>query len=249
MDRRLAIVSAVLVASLVSNVFLYELLVSEQGRNVGIDGPTQKLVSAPKTTVRAPAITDDGKGAIIEISVEILEGENQILMNTETLTGAIFQESARTAVRIATTLSHVDLSGADVVFTITTDAEVVEGPSAGAAMTTLVYSAITSRAINQSVMMTGTIERDGSIGEVGSIMEKVEAASEVGIKTFLIPQGQSIQTTWVRKEKILSFWVFNIVWVFYEPETIDLADYAIENFGVELVEVQDIGEVLSLALI
>jgi len=245
----LAIVSTLLIISLVSNVFLYELLIVEHEKAIKVNVPTQKVVSVPKTTIRAPAVTDNDEGVIIEIGVEIQRGEGQILINTEPLMGLTFQESARTAVQVATTLSNVDTSEANVILTVTADAEVVDGPSAGATMTTLVYSAITGKAVNQSVMMTGTIEQDGSIGKVGGIMTKIEASSKVGVKTFLIPQGQSIQTTWVEKEQVIDFWIFKIVRVYYEPETIDLAEYAQENFDINLIEVKDIGEVLSVALI
>ncbi|MCP8309636.1 MAG: hypothetical protein H3Z54_13255 [archaeon] len=249
MERKLAIVSTLLIISLVSNVFLYELLIVEHEKAIKVNVPTQKVVSVPKTTIRAPAVTDNDEGVIIEIGVEIQRGEGQILINTEPLMGLTFQESARTAVQVATTLSNVDTSEANVILTVTADAEVVDGPSAGATMTTLVYSAITGKAVNQSVMMTGTIEQDGSIGKVGGIMTKIEASSKVGVKTFLIPQGQSIQTTWVEKEQVIDFWIFKIVRVYYEPETIDLAEYAQENFDINLIEVKDIGEVLSVALI
>ncbi|MCP8312765.1 MAG: hypothetical protein H3Z53_00095 [archaeon] len=249
LERKLAIVSTLLIISLVSNVFLYELLIVEHEKAIKVNVPTQKVVSVPKTTIRAPAVTDNDEGVIIEIGVEIQRGEGQILINTEPLMGLTFQESARTAVQVATTLSNVDTSEANVILTVTADAEVVDGPSAGATMTTLVYSAITGKAVNQSVMMTGTIEQDGSIGKVGGIMTKIEASSKVGVKTFLIPQGQSIQTTWVEKEQVIDFWIFKIVRVYYEPETIDLAEYAQENFDINLIEVKDIGEVLSVALI
>lgn len=249
MEKKWAIVSALLIISLVSNVFLYGLFINEHEKSIEADVPTQKIVSAPRTTIRAPAVTDDGEGVIIEISVEIQRGEGQILINTEPLMGLTFQESARTAVQVATTLSSVDISGANVILTVTADAEVIDGPSAGAAMTTVVHSAITGRAINQSVMMTGTIEEDGSIGKVGGIVAKIEASSKVGVKTFLIPQDQSIQTNWVKKEEIIDLWIFKISRVFYVPETIDLEEYARENFGIKLVEVEDISQALSIALI
>ncbi|MGQ9469597.1 MAG: S16 family serine protease [Nitrososphaerales archaeon] len=249
MERKLAIVSTLLIISLVSNVLVYGLLIVENEKTIEVSAPTKKIVSAPKTTIRAPAVTDDGEGIIIEISVEIQKGTGQILVGTEPLTGLTFQESARTAVQVATTLSNVDTSEANIIFTVTADATSIDGPSAGAAMTTLVYSAITGKAVNQSVMMTGTIEQDGSIGNVGGIVAKIEASSEVGVKTFLIPQGQSIQTIWVKKEQIIDLWIFKIVRVYYVPETMDLAEYAQKSFGIKLIEVKDIGEVLSIALI
>ncbi len=250
MDRKLAFISALLIISLASNIFLSGYIIIEHERVIRSSAPTQKVVSAPETTIKAPAVTDDDGGVIIEISVEIREGNGQILVNIDPLMGVTFQESARTAVQVTITLLNVDLSEADVIFNvIATDATVIDGPSAGAAMTTVVYSAITGMAIDQSVMMTGTIGADGSIGKVGSIMEKIGASASIGVKTFLVPQGQLVQTNWIRKEEVIDLWIFKFVRVFYEPETIDLAEYAWENFGIELIEVKDIGQVFDLVLI
>jgi len=249
LDKKLVFISALLVISLATNLFLSEYILFEHEKLIETC-PTQKVVSSPIKIIKAPAVTDDGEGVIIEISVKILEGDGQILVNTEPLTGVSFQESARTAVQVTSELLSVDFSDANVIFTVTTiDATVVDGPSAGASMTTLVYSAITGSIVNQSIMMTGTIEIDGSIGKVGSIMEKIEASSEIGVKTFLVPQGQTVQTNWIKREEIIDFWIFKFVRVFYEPETIDFVEYAWENYSIKLIEVGGIDQILNLALI
>jgi uncharacterized protein len=54
--------------------------------------------------------------------------------------------------------------------------------------------------INASVMMTGTVEPDGTVGKVGGIVEKATAAAEAGAKLFIVPEGQSVTTTFVERQ-------------------------------------------------
>jgi len=44
--------------------------------------------------------------------------------------------------------------------------------------------------------MTGTIDKDGSIGPVGGIPDKIRAAAREGYRTVLIPEGQRYDPRW-----------------------------------------------------
>ena len=63
----------------------------------------------------------------------------------------------------------------------------VDGPSAGVSIATAVYSAITGRAVNNRVAMTGELSIHGSVRAVGGVMAKVEAAQIAGADTVLVP--------------------------------------------------------------
>ncbi len=67
----------------------------------------------------------------------------------------------------------------------------VEGPSAGAAMTTAMVSALTGRAVKPLIAMTGEIGLDGQIGAVGALPDKVIAAYRAGYKTVIFPAGNA----------------------------------------------------------
>lgn len=66
----------------------------------------------------------------------------------------------------------------------------VDGPSLGGLMAAAFISGLNGDDLKADVGMTGTINPDGTIGAVGGIQYKIEAAAKEGIKTFLIPVGQ-----------------------------------------------------------
>ena len=63
-----------------------------------------------------------------------------------------------------------------------------DGPSAGAAMTTAMVSALTGIAVRGDVAMTGEITLRGEVTAIGGLKEKLLAALRGGIKTVLIPE-------------------------------------------------------------
>ncbi|MBB5205854.1 ATP-dependent Lon protease [Inhella inkyongensis] len=63
-----------------------------------------------------------------------------------------------------------------------------DGPSAGAAMTTAIVSALTGIPVRADVAMTGEITLRGEVTAIGGLKEKLLAAHRGGIKTVLIPE-------------------------------------------------------------
>lgn len=64
----------------------------------------------------------------------------------------------------------------------------VDGPSAGIALATAIYSAITNEPIDNRVAMTGELSIRGLVRPVGGIVPKVEAALKAGAKRIIIPK-------------------------------------------------------------
>jgi ATP-dependent Lon protease len=64
----------------------------------------------------------------------------------------------------------------------------VDGPSAGAAITCLVYSVVLERPARQDTCITGEISIRGSVKAVGGIVEKIHGAKRSGFKNVIIPE-------------------------------------------------------------
>ncbi len=64
----------------------------------------------------------------------------------------------------------------------------VDGPSAGIAIFTAVYSAIFEKPVPAKIAMTGELSVHGKVKPVGGVKEKVEAAKNAGVSTVFIPR-------------------------------------------------------------
>jgi Lon-like ATP-dependent protease len=63
----------------------------------------------------------------------------------------------------------------------------IDGPSAGIAMATGIYSAIYRLPVDRTIAMTGEISIHGHVKPVGGIFPKVKAAKQAGVKQVIIP--------------------------------------------------------------
>ncbi len=181
----------------------YNLLV-QQVRSLGDHSSNTEDNNATISAVAvSPVIQSDGffetttyQGAVLKITVDVRDGSGLVLVNTAIPTGVDFQTSAKTAVTVAHNITGIDLSKKDVIFSISTgnnqNLQAVDGGSAGGAMTVLLISDILGKSINSQVLMTGTIQADGTIGPIGAAPEKANAAGQFGAKIFLVPQGQGV---------------------------------------------------------
>jgi uncharacterized protein len=188
------------------------------------------------------------QGTAMDIAVDIRDGgKGLILVNTEVPTGVDFQTSAKTAVKVAQSITGADLSKKDIIFSISSrgnessDLQAVDGPSAGAAMTTLLTSELQGKELRSDVVMTGTINPDGTVGPVGGVPEKAQAAGQYGAKLFLVPQGQAIYTQQTCQQRTQGPFVYQTC----QSEQKPLSDYTEKNYGMKVVEVKDVKEALN----
>ncbi|HLC47665.1 MAG TPA: S16 family serine protease [Candidatus Norongarragalinales archaeon] len=229
------------------NVFppkLVERIYSE-GDNGSITVTTRPLSFTEIYNSKIPVLavkSDDNTGVVSYANVEIRSGKGRVLINTNPFVEPDTQYSAETAVKIAQKLLGVDLSDRDIILTFEANTSLVGGPSAGGAITIATLAAIQNIKPNPDVIMTGTIEEDGTIGQVGGVLEKAQAAAKNGAKIFLVPSGSSNMVYYERQVRERRFGGFVIQEVNYVPKTLNLAEYAMEKWKIEVKEVGDISQ-------
>jgi len=199
-------------------------------------------------TVYAPAVasTENGYvGVISTVTVTIQSnGSGRVFVDTLPLTQVDMQGSARLAVKVASSLvkndenCDVDPSKFDYFFVVRTSSPVIGGPSAGGIMTVATISLLENWEMDNRTVMTGMINPDGSIGPIGGIPQKIDAANSVGATHFLIPKGQGTYTEMVATT--VNGWITTV-----KPVTRNIADYAMDNYGITVTEVADVNEALN----
>jgi len=201
-------------------------------------------------TVYAPAVASTSEGyvgVISTITVTIQSnGSGRVFVDTLPLTEVDMQGSARLAVKVASALVendkniNVDPSTYDYFFVVRTSSPIIGGPSAGAIMTVATISLLEDWKMDNATVMTGMINPDGSIGPIGGIPQKIDAAYSVGATHFLIPQGQGTYTDYQEQIEYINGWPITV----RIPVTVNIADYAMEEYGMTVIEVADIYEAL-----
>jgi uncharacterized protein len=202
-------------------------------------------------TVYAPAVSESGSGYVGVISTITVSvqgnGSGRVFVDTLPLTDVDMQGSARLAVKVASALvstdnrSHLDPYTCDFFFVVRTSSPMIGGPSAGAIMTAAVIALLENWTLDNDTVMTGMINPDGSIGPIGGIPYKIDAAYSVGATRFLIPKGQMTYTEMVTEYQDIN----GILWENTYPVTRNVSDYALTNYGIQVVEVEDINDVLE----
>lgn len=143
-------------------------------------------------------VDEKGDGVVFPIEVEIIgAGGGRISVdvgNVDYQTG--FQEAVRTAVSVAAKFTNVPVSDKDIIVRLVNTGSgliTVDGPSAGAAMTVMMIAGLTEKQPDSSVLVTGTIRSDGTIGRIGGIASKADAAYEYGAAKLVVPRAQQFQ--------------------------------------------------------
>lgn len=145
---------------------------------VGVDGTrittTEELVAA---------IQEHEPGDEIELSVIPLEGGDA--QDVTTTLGSREGEPDVAALGV----SPVDRVTYEFPIDIRIDTGKVGGPSAGLAFTLAILDRLTPGSLTggRRMAVTGTIELDGTVGPVGGVKHKTEAAVNEGAKVFLVP--------------------------------------------------------------
>ncbi|RDD53532.1 MAG: hypothetical protein BA066_03965 [Candidatus Korarchaeota archaeon NZ13-K] len=197
--------------------------------------------------VRVPAVyqSPDGTlaGTLGNLTVEVEEGEGLVYFSAEPLTQIDTQGAARTAALVASYLLNVDPRSLNFYYRLESGSAIVGGPSAGAAMTVATVAAILGKQVRQDVIMTGMINLDGTIGPVGGIPQKLQAAADAGAKVFLVPAGQEVVEETVPRQVRVGPLIMTTV----ERRKVNVTELG-SKLGVRVVEVSNVEEALEYML-
>ena len=134
----------------------------------------------------------EGTGGITVIEVHNTPSEHTFNLTLTGNQGDVMKESMKCAKTLAWNLlddderSHLTLSGLHIHCPM--GATPKDGPSAGCAITTAIFSRLTKKYVKNDVAMTGEIDLDGNIHAIGGLEAKLFGALRANVKTVLIPE-------------------------------------------------------------
>lgn len=193
----LALLAGFLVASLAAAPVLAQSPSGPSGPSPS--GPLQRT-SSGRVHVSALAVTQDQNGFTgvhSDVYATVLAGgSGQVFVSTHPLAQTDMQGSARLASQVAASTLGLDWRKYDFLVEMSSDSTVIGGPSAGGEMTLALTTALHNLqdpahpwTLDPHVAGTGTINPDGTIGPVGGVPAKAQAAAAAGVTLFLYPAG------------------------------------------------------------
>ncbi|MGG7059232.1 Lon family ATP-dependent protease [Clostridium nigeriense] len=102
--------------------------------------------------------------------------------------GSMAKDSVFNAASVIRKLTDKDIKDYDIHVNVVGGGR-IDGPSAGAAITIAIVSALLEKPIRQDVAITGEISLRGNIKPVGGIFEKIYGARRKGIKLVVVPKA------------------------------------------------------------
>ncbi len=138
----------------------------------------------------APAVLGNiDKGALTSIYLNVTPGTGYV--NITTGSSATVAEdtvqSARIAVAVAGSYLAANTSKYNFNYVIRSNSSNVSGPSAGLALTLLAIAGMKNVQLNSNFTVTGTISPNGTVGQIGGVFDKVQAANSINAKYILVP--------------------------------------------------------------
>lgn len=128
-------------------------------------------------------------GSTIEIETAVFEAKEKgkgIVRFNDTA-GSMAKDSVFNAASVIRKINDKDISDYDIHVNVIGGGK-IDGPSAGAAITVCIISALLNKPLRQDIAITGEISLRGNIKPVGGIFEKIYGARRKGIKLVIVPE-------------------------------------------------------------
>lgn len=160
-------------------------------------------------------------GDTLEIETSISKGTGKIILTGKL--GDVMKESAQMVISYLRSnaeylgLSEINFSEIDIHLHVPEGAVPKDGPSAGITITTSVYSALTRKAVNNDIAMTGEMTLHGKVLPIGGVKEKILSSEKMNINKIIIPTKNKKDLIDIPKdilEKLTIYTVDNISEVF-----------------------------------
>ncbi len=136
------------------------------------------------------AVTGTG-GDVLFIEATAMDGDKGLVLTGQL--GDVMKESARIALSYVRSHSEelgIDDGGFQREFHLHVPAGAIpkDGPSAGTAMTTALFSLLSGRPVKHTVGMTGEVTLQGRVLPIGGLKQKVLAAHAAGLTEVILPE-------------------------------------------------------------
>ena len=192
--------------------------------------------------LRIAAVDAEGSGVTGLLVAAVRPGSGQVLVSVNNVLAQFdTQLSARTAALAASRYTKLDTSKLDIIYTIKVNASIIEGASAGASMAAATVLALQDKIPAPHVAMTGAIDENGNVLDVGGVLEKAQAVKAQGIKLFLVPEGQSTATQRNRVRNCRQVGSITYCKVEYESTPVNIG----ETVGIDVKEVKTLAEAIN----
>ncbi|VVB76711.1 Archaeal Lon protease [uncultured archaeon] len=153
------------------------------------------LTSAPwayTTQVHAAAVLENAnQGILTLISLNLTPGNGTVKVDGPAEVDSSTVLSAKEAASYAASYEGTNALAYNFTYFISSDSNKVSGPSAGLAFTLLAIAGMQQRQLPDDFSVTGTITPDGSVGLIGGVLDKVEAAKAGGSRYMIVPAAPS----------------------------------------------------------
>mgnify|MGYP005606122447 FL=1 len=129
-------------------------------------------------------------GSTLEIETVVFESKKPGMgtVKFNDTAGSMAKDSVFNAASVIRRITDKDIKDYDIHVNIVGGGR-IDGPSAGAAITISIISALLEKPIRQDVAITGEISLRGNIKPVGGIFEKIYGARRKGIKLVVVPKA------------------------------------------------------------
>jgi len=137
-----------------------------------------------------------GMGGVIPIQAKWRPSEKAMDLKLTGTQGDVMKESMNVALTLAYNLSPDNIkaaitanqSGTGIHIHCPDGSTPKDGPSAGTAITTALYSLFNNRKIKNTIAITGEITLDGNVTAIGGLDLKILGGIKAGVKEFIYPK-------------------------------------------------------------